>query len=380
MGKNCIVILISEQTIQNIMFLKWFLRNKLQTNLDLLYVTTDRMEKRNKIEAIKNALGNAVQYFAGIKPVTVDENDIESVFDGMRKILPDTSIYEKIHVNATGGTKLMSIACYEFFKELSNTVLYYQPIDKPLKIIHPEGEKDIKVEIPVTLKEYFAAYNISFCPNYNCIKDWNYNRNVLPLIERAKAEREFFMKIQNDNHFKKKLKNNGFLDFKDINKERLSKLSNELTAEYLQSISEEFGFGKDRITATQVKYITGGWFEEFVFQKIKKEKQLSEEFIALNVKIRNNTVENEFDVTYIEGKTNPMLHIIECKSFIDEESQSKLLLDTLYKMQALKKDFGLSVKSHLYTMSIIQKKSVFARAESFGIEIVDRTKLVNPEE
>lgn len=398
MGKICIIILISDQLIQNVMFIKWFLKNKPQTDLDLVCITSPEMEKKHKMEAMENALAGTRKFFSAIRKITVDENDVKSIIRELEKAGFDRASYREIHINTTGGTKPMSIAGFEFFKDWNNAVFYYQPILNPLRVIYPEPSEAEEVEIPITLREYFAAYGVSFDTDCRCVKDWEYNRKVFPLIEEFKSERNLFMKIQNDNHFKPKLKK-GPLEFENMNRERLK---NSLEVEDPQSAiarlrlaSEKFGFGRERITGRQIKYMTGGWFEEFVYQKIKEEKKLSDEFIALNLIIRKNhtnhpvdqepeektrKLPNELDVVYIEGLMNPVFHIVECKSFLDEESQSKLLTDTLYKMQALKKDFGLNVRSHLYTMSVIQKESALARAADLGIEIVDGTQLREQEE
>ncbi len=72
-----------------------------------------------------------------------------------------------------------------------------------------------------------------------------------------------------------------------------------------------------------------------------------------------------------------MLHIIECKSRINEKDQKELLLNTIYKAQALRSSFGLAVKSHFYTRSIISNNSIKERAKSFGIDIYDGTKFAD---
>lgn len=398
MKKNCIVILISDQTIPNLMFLKWFLSKNNGEPLDLFCITTVSMEKKGKIKAIQNALGERISYFSDIIPIIVDENDLEQITEKLKVYFSDSGFYNEVYVNITGGTKLMSIACFIFFNNKNNSVLYYQPVREPLQVLYPKKSEDKAIEIPISIKEYFATYNVTYEPNNFCVKDWEFNRNVFPIIEDINNERLSFLDLQNVDYFKKRLKKKGFLEFDTIDAERLSRLSHVSTAEQLRAASVKLGFGSDVIYGKEIRYITGGWFEEFVYQKLKSEKNLDDDYIALNVvvkkvesekqqdngssvsdtkKVSSSSMDkNELDIVYIEGKVNPTLHIVECKSFIDESSQAKLLTDTLYKMQALKKDFGLTVKSHLYTMSVIQKESALSRAEDLDIEIVDRTKLL----
>lgn len=381
MKRICAVILVSEQTIPNLMFLKWLLSNNGGGILELFCVTTEYMEQKNKIKAIQKALGEMNGLFSKMTPITVDENNLEENVKKIELQFSDLPIYDEIHVNITGGTKIMSIACYEVFKNKENTVLYYQPVNKPVQILNskiPEISKN-NIEANISIKEYLDAYNVACKIDNICVKDWNYNQTVLPIVENMTNERSIYLELQNNEYFRKMLKKKGALEFDKIDSEKLSRLQNNPTVEQLVSCSVRFGFGSDKITGKEIKYITGGWFEEYVYQKLRTEKKLDDDSIALNIRIVNSDDKdkNELDVAYIEGKTNPRLNIVECKSFIDEASQAKLLTDTLYKMQALKKDFGLTVKSYLYTMSVIKKESVLSRAKDLDIEIIDRTKLLS---
>lgn len=381
MKKICAVVLISEQTIPNLMFLKWLFTNNYGGLSELFCVTTEYMEKKNKIKAIQKALGVINSFFAKMTPIIVDENNLEENVKKIELQFSDSVFYDEIHVNITGGTKIMSIACYEVFKNKENTVLYYQPVNKPVQILNskiPEISKN-NIEANISIKEYLDAYNVAYKIDNICVKDWNYNQAVLPIVENMTNERSIYLELQNNEYFRKMLKKKGALEFDKIDSEKLSRLQNNPTVEQLVSCSVRFGFGSDKITGKEIKYITGGWFEEYVYQKLKTEKKLDDDSIALNIRIVNSDDKdkNELDVAYIEGKTNPRLNIVECKSYIDEALQAKLLTDTLYKMQALKKDFGLTVKSYLYTMSVIKKESVLSRAKDLDIEIIDRTKLLS---
>lgn len=381
MKRICAVILVSEQTIPNLMFLKWIVFNNKSILLELFCITTEYMEQKHKIRAIQKALGEMNGLFSKMTPITVDENDLKEIIKKIEVQFSDLPIYDEIHVNITGGTKIMSIACYEVFKNKENTVLYYQPVNKPVQILNskiPEISKN-NIEANISIKEYLDAYNVAYKIDNICVKDWNYNQAVLPIVENMTSERSIYLELQNNEYFRKMLKKKGALEFDKIDSEKLSRLQNNPTVEQLVSCSVRFGFGSDKITGKEIKYITGGWFEEYVYQKLKTEKKLDDDSIALNIRIVNSDDKdkNELDVAYIEGKTNPRLNIVECKSFIDEALQAKLLTDTLYKMQALKKDFGLTVKSYLYTMSVIKKESVLSRAKDLDIEIIDRTKLLS---
>lgn len=375
MQKICVVILVSAQTVPNVQFLKWFLKNNFQTGLELIFVSTNAMEKLQKSEAIWNALDEKQKFFSERKTVLVDENDMADVQKNLSQTEDFTS-FEKVSVSITGGTKLMSISAFMFFSKLKNSEIFYQPISDKLQELSPE-QKNIPDVENLTLKEYFTAFNMNFKFGCKCVKTWEYNQDVYDSLIKEKHETiRKMLQFQNDSWFRNIYKRKDFLDFTQIEDSKFENSGlSKSDKEEICGLLENCGFDIHNIKNDDFRYLTGGWFEEFVFQKIKNEQNLEEgKDIALNVTIESlSDAKNELDVVYVDSKNT--LHIIECKSFIDQKSQGDLLNSTIYKAQALKSKFGLTVKSHLYTMSVIDKDSVLNRAKDFGIEIVDGRKL-----
>ncbi len=375
--KKCVLVLVSAQTVPNVTFLKWYVKNNLQTGIELFFVSTSAMERLQKSDAIWNALEEKQNFFCQPETILVDENDMADV---QKKIADaaDFDSYKSIAVSITGGTKLMSIAAYKFFSKLKNVSIFYQPISDSLQELEPEHKNFLNVE-NLSLSEYFKSFNLEMKFDCKCVKDWNYNKNILSKIESCAGGRKYLFYIQNEKHFKKRLDEKKVLDLTNLNQDYLKELFpsiklQDVTHTIIETV-KLFGFNPENIKRDEFRYITGGWFEEFVFQKTMEEQHLeSGKSIALNVTIESpNKTKNELDVVYVDSKNT--LHIIECKSFIDQKSQAELLNNTIYKVQALKTKFGLTVKSHLYTMSVIDKNSVLNRATDFGITIFDRSKL-----
>lgn len=375
MQKICVVILVSAQTVPNVQFLKWFLKNNFQTGLELIFVSTNAMEKLQKSEAIWNALDEKQKFFSERKTVLVDENDMADVQKNLSQTEDFTS-FEKVSVSITGGTKLMSISAFMFFSKLKNSEIFYQPISDKLQELSPE-QKNIPDVENLTLKEYFTAFNMNFKFGCKCVKTWEYNQDVYDSLIKEKHETiRKMLQFQNDSWFRNIYKRKDFLDFTQIEDSKFENSGlSKSDKEEICGLLENCGFDIHNIKNDDFRYLTGGWFEEFVFQKIKNEQNLEEgKDIALNVTIESlSDAKNELDVVYVDSKNT--LHIIKCKSFIDQKSQGDLLNSTIYKAQALKSKFGLTVKSHLYTMSVIDKDSVLNRVKDFGIEIIDGRKL-----
>ena len=374
MTDTILVNLVSEQTIPNVQFIKWFYK-KYTKNITVLFISTEAMEKRQKSECIKNAL-KGLKYFINYEDtILTDENDISKT-ENVLKSFFENHKYKNFIVNITGGTKLMSLAVYQFFHNKENTEIYYQAIGKSLQQLYPVQQKYDVFEV-LTLEEYLTAHGIISRYDNNCVKDWNFNKSVYELLVNENREKIKGMNaLQNNSWFKNIYKRKDFLDFTEIEDSKFSKIDNpEATKENMISLLEQFGFDVHKVMLKDIRYITGGWFEEFVYQKICNEyHNVDVKNVALNVKIQKGNDKNELDVIYLD-KDNK-LHVIECKSFVDGKEGEKVLNDALYKLQAIiKSKFGLYIQQDLYTKSIIDKETPLNRAKEFGIDIKDGTQI-----
>ena len=96
MKRICAVILVSEQTIPNLMFLKWLFTTNYGGLSELFCVTTEYMEKKNKIKAIQKALGVINSFFAKMTPIIVDENNLEENVKKIELQFSDSVFYDEI--------------------------------------------------------------------------------------------------------------------------------------------------------------------------------------------------------------------------------------------------------------------------------------------
>lgn len=121
MPRRIIVSIVSEQTLPNYLFIKQF-----QDKVDkFIFISTDEMEKRNKT---KNIIETAGIKESRIDKILVDENALYKAVAQLDKLnlFNDDSYY----VNITGGTKLMAIAVWNYFKRFSHARFFYVPIGK----------------------------------------------------------------------------------------------------------------------------------------------------------------------------------------------------------------------------------------------------------
>jgi len=358
LSKKTIVSIVSDQTIPNVLFIKE-ITNKYKID-KFFFLTTEGIEKKNKTAHIIE--GANITHKENIK-ILVPEDNIKE----MESILGEKirGSYKYI-VNITGGTKMMAIAAYNFFKERDSEI-YYLPVGKNIyKKLHPYSEKREKDLIfRITLKEYLKSSGIDV---------------KLGKLHQSKKNTEMVFNKFTNNKIDKELINIIRKELRNTNKKKIKKMLKKgeypLDKEYI-NIFKEFGIEKEKISNYDVEYITGGWFEEYIFNRIKSELKIKNDYIGINVLIKREDVDSELDVMFTYDNA---LYVIECKTSLKNNGKS-IFSDTIYKLSALKKDFGLFVKAFIFTLDEVKENSANRkRANYFGINIFDKTSILNKKE
>lgn len=367
------VCLVSEQTIPNILGIMHFEPEH------ILFITTEEMKRKNKTEAILNTIKRA-----GIKPtfseIVVKE---DSPYDCQIKISQwiESTENDQFTVNLTCGTKIMSISIFQIFRDYGSTMIYI-PFPKnefiqiyPIKRnIHPEP-----LNLRLGVVDYLTAYSLKVT-----------NEKKLEQKKEEAKNRKNLTKwiIENYKELESLLKNL----YSKLSQFRTEKFYNFESEIELDSINQEFfrQFGFDfkeskvskKLTRDEIQYLTGGWLEEYVFNCVNSllDKGINDTVIGIEIE---NTAgsKNEFDVMFTKDNA---IYFIECKSLSPDND---LTQNSLYKIGALQKEFGLRVKSFFVTTSrnIMDKngqirQSIKARAEQFNTEIITHENIHNLEE
>lgn len=372
--KKIHVCLVSDQTVPNILAIHHFRPD------ELLFVTTPEMEKKSKVEAMLACLAAAgLNWSQGhVSRIIVQE---DSIIDAHRKLNDWIGGRESAEfvVNLTGGTKIMSIAAYEFFKEYGATMLYV-PLHKN-EFITPFpkrfGQAATALPFRLGVKEYLLGYGLKITneKSVRCAADDAVRRKDLtgwivanytllkPLLERFSEK----LRKQRDNR-------DGYdwsTTYQPVN-----------DAE--QELMKRAGFVHDgneyrkHLAKSEIVYLTGGWLEEYCFNAIADLKGMGIDDVVTGVKIMNALKrDNEYDVMFTRDNA---LYTVECKS-LDQNDDPKA--DALYKIAALQKDFGLRVKSFFVSTSphILRegklKPAISARAEQFSTTIIPPDEVAN---
>ena len=258
MAETLITLLVSEQTVPNVLFLKWFFTNHKQT-VDILFVSTEKMEEKRKSLNIIEALECSNPHIANWKVIKVDENSIDDID---KKI--DTKLSEWKHdsfiVSITGGTKIMSLATYAYFDEKENCQIFYQPLNQNLQKIFPEHEEYSLPDYLITIEEYMMAHGIEFKSNNTCIRDYLYNKKIYEnLIQDNHNIIALMNKLQNFKKFKKKMEKGKPIDLTSLSDDFFFKSEKEPIDKYEQyeifKLISKFDFDATAINEKEYRYI-----------------------------------------------------------------------------------------------------------------------------
>ncbi len=351
-----LISLVSDQTIPNLLLIK-----ELSFIDRYILISTDKMERQGKSDWIINASGIPEENYSKI---IVTEDSLRNIETALNKI--DFDDNDEFYVNLTCGTKIMSIGVYNFFRN-KRSEIYYIPIGKNIyrKIFPEVKQREMPIEYRTDVIEYLKAYGIDIL---------NPKKVNALAIEPAYTQK-FYKFFLNSDASELELLNKlrSYRNCKKISIQEINGLK-----QYLSNIKFPQS-NQDTLTKKEIKYLTGEWFEEYVYSWVQNIRKIKANEIAISIQIRRQSVQNEFDVMYTSDNA---LHVIECKSSIyDPGSERNILDESLYKLAALKRDFGLFVKSSIITLSDrgqsqenIREKH-FMRSKLFGIKIVDKTDL-----
>ena len=355
-----IVSLVSNQTIPNVEFIKEFDGQ----DVKYLFITTKQMQKE---------LG----WIISTTNITAYDIIEVNAFD-QSDIIDKLNNYDfgngEILLNVTGGTKLMSLIINEYFRNLGATIYYLTGHSKTyVKLFPNRGKQKFVLTKKLSLDEYLSAngfdivksevaheMNVAkkFLDYFTTGDNYEKNKQILRMLQGLRGKKEFSVE-----------KVDG-----------LSVLLNEL----------DFNAKLDILTKYDARYITGEWFEEYIYYRVKNDLKLDDDEIGIGYKLTKSNVQNEIDVLFIY---NHQLYIIECKTsfysykLLENGSEKKinLLGEIIYKSDALRSKFGLFARTYILTLGemrddkgdvLLNFKTHIDRADLSRIQIISRKEVL----
>jgi hypothetical protein len=356
-----LISIVSEQTIPNILFILE------QSDVSrFIFLTTPQMEMKAKIDAIVRTARIAEK---SIQKLIVPAAKTDKIQEELDKL--QFSDDEDIFVNITCGTKMMSLCVFNYFKERGCKIFYLEIGQNSYIKIFPLPARQNKISIRLSLKEYFSAHDIQINFDNHVYGDLNMAlKFLMGIYDRYVEEIGFLVKLQNNKIIKKRFEKKHIINIEEIRKfyDQEMQVSNQplFKFENISALLQEMNINAGEIHAKDIHYITGRWFEEMLYLKIKQKIKDDTSSLGTGITIKKKDTENELDIALMY---NNELHIIECKTRLPKD----LLKETIYKQAALAREFGLSVKAYLFVMQKIEEDAYIKRAAMHNIVLLDRT-------
>lgn len=254
-------------------------------------------------------------------------------------------------VNLAGGTRYMALSVQHVFSNY-NTTFYYIQTHENLVVktifdnsIFDNDDEVYPIKYKITLDEYFRVYGLTH--------DLDTPKTVISNVQQAQQMFLLFAqgKLNNSDYkvleiLREKYRNWKYIDINEVehavNDSMIPIPNLSKFLDYIKFTPSQKGM----LTHEELGYLTGGWFEEYVYHLIKA--TVNPDDIAIGVHIDGITEikhNNELDVVFIK---NNQLYVIECKSGIKSDS---MFNEIVYKVSALKEVLlGLDCHSYIFSL------------------------------
>ena len=283
-------------------------------------------------------------------------------------------------VNLAGGSRYMALSVQHVFSNYHSTFYYIQTRENLVvktifdDCIYDDDDEIFPIKHRMSLAEYFEVYGLSHDLD-----------SLGPLIsDERKAQHMFQLFAQRQlrssdyqilDVLREKYRSWQYLNIKEVEttvNDKMIPIPN--LSKFLDFIQFEPS-QKGVLQHDELEYLTGGWFEEYVYHLIKN--VVKPDDIATGVRIDGCTEirhNNELDVCFIKDN---QLYVIECKSGIGSES---MFNEIVYKASALKEVLlGVACNSFIFSLKKDPTGDLKKIAKYMGVTFCDYECLTQAE-
>ncbi len=276
------------------------------------------------------------------------------------------------YVNLAGGSRYMALSVQHVFANYQTKFFYIQTYENLIvktifdNSIFDNDDEIIPIKYKMNLDEYFKVYGLSH--------DLGTPKPLVGSQQQVQGMFGMFAnrKLSSSDYrvmdvLREKYRSWNFINIEEVEHTvndsmiPIPNLSRFLN--YIKFIPSEKGV----LQHHELDYLTGGWFEEYVYYLIKQ--CVNPDDIAIGVRIDGCTEirhDNELDVCFIK---NNQLFVIECKSGISSES---MFNEIVYKVSALKEVLlGLDCHSYIFSLKKDPKGDLKKIAKYMGVTFCD---------
>ena len=353
--KNLIVCILGYRMVPNIQFIK----EMRSAGTQYLFISNPEMEEDYIREYIKDAFEIDNNE---LPPIIVDKYSAEALERELMK--RDFEKFDRILLNASEGTPVMLNIAMEFFKDFAADIFFIpDTIDYMIQIFPKRKRGMININKKIGLKEYVTSHGLELGGAELSGFSMSYIKKYLNLYIGHESPRWRLLPVLRNYRYRRmKQKISSFAGLDVFLKEIDFPLSDK-KGEY--------------ISGNEICFLTGDWFEEYIYYNIKDELGLSDNDIKTGVSLTKEGTMNEFDVMFFY---NGKLYTIECKTSI-KNKESNIMTDTIYKVKALQNNLGYYSDSNIFTLSSREQGDVrrehIERGQVFNIDVYCREDIVN---
>ena len=285
---------------------------------------------------------------------------------------------KQYYLNLAGGNRYMTLSVQHVFEEFNTLFFYTQTRENQIvktifdHSIYDDDDEVFPIKHRMTLKEYFGLYGLQsdIDEPRKQVKETAFSQHLFTMFSQNLIGRTDYevMTI-----LREKYRNWNYLRIPEAEKPIKDYMTPIPT---LSKFLNYIGFKPERndsLQSYEMEYLTGGWFEEYVYALIKE--VLKPDDIAMGVHISNGIIKhnNELDVCFMKANK---LFVIECKTGVTSES---LFNEIVYKVCALKEVLLGTSNSYIFSLKKDHKGGWKKTAKYMGITFCDWLNLTKPE-
>lgn len=284
-------------------------------------------------------------------------------------------------VNLAGGTRYLALAVQHVFTQFNARLFYVQTrenlvVNSPFHSADDDSPDAIDpIRYRMSLDEYFRLHGLGHDlkeRSHRPTRSEDDAQRVFDCFRTRRLPHRAFEALE-----QLRLVYRGMRKPMSIHDITFGRGNRRYAVPGLPALMGAIGFApqeKDMLQPHEVDYLTGGWFEEYVYYTLLR--LVSPQQIAIGVRIARPGTQhnNELDVVFIKANT---LFVVECKTGV---ASDHMFNEIVYKASALKESFlGPSCHSYIFTLKNDYDHRLQTVASIMGITLCPKGTLVSPE-
>ncbi len=330
----------------------------------------EKLEPQDKILLIVQVeFNHLVKRYRSLFPkvdigiISLEKDGDEDLWDVLcRTIRAGLSPDTQYAVNLSSGTRIMSHAM-QLASEKLDAQYYFMPLDRNV-IIHSQiddnnddnDDEVSEIEHKMTIDEYLRVNGVR-CSRKKLCRSREYTTHFFEMFTQN-------LLTSDDRSIMRELRDHrsSYNDFNDISGLRGFIARTLFTPKI-----------KDQLSPTETQYLTGNWFEEYVYHIVKEQINPTDIAVGVDIQREGSENHNDLDVVFIH---NNRLYVIECKTGIEDKAHFR---EIVYKACALKESLlGIRCNAYIFSLKKDNDKKLHHAARNMGIVFCRRENAEQP--